>query len=136
MNHRQHEYLMAVKAAGGPYSQRHGGTAAWAQRHGFTEWVVMLTDGTTSRLSAVGDRSFGEFLGCVLTPLGEAYVTVPGATRLTPTEVERALMEVVDAVRDYLPPDGIGAQECLARVIAATDNPEINPIIAQIEARR
>lgn len=50
--------------------------------------------------------------------------------------VERALMAVVDAVRDYLPPDGIDAQECLNRIIGATDNPEINPIIAEIENGR
>ncbi|GMM94183.1 hypothetical protein [Qipengyuania sp. MTN3-11] len=46
--------------------------------------------------------------------------------------LREALRAVVDAVRDYLPPDGIDAQECLNRIIAATDNPEINPVIAEI----
>ncbi len=51
-------------------------------------------------------------------------------------EVERlreAILLVVAATRAYLPPNGIDAQECLNRILAATDNPIINPIIAQAE---
>lgn len=44
-----------------------------------------------------------------------------------------AVMEVLAAVRDYLPPDGISRQECVARVIEAVDNPGINPTIALLE---
>ena len=33
-----------------------------------------------------------------------------------------AVMEVLAAVRDYLPPDGISKDECLNRVIGAVDN--------------
>lgn len=47
--------------------------------------------------------------------------------------LRKAILAVVDATRDYLPPDGIGAQECLSRIIGATDNPEINPIIRSLE---
>jgi hypothetical protein len=47
--------------------------------------------------------------------------------------VGEALLAVVDAVRDYLPPDGISADECLSRIIAATDNPTINPVIRELE---
>lgn len=47
-----------------------------------------------------------------------------------------ALLAVVEATRAYLPPDGIDAQECLNRIIGATDNPEINPIIREIENGR
>ena len=50
--------------------------------------------------------------------------------------MSRALVAVVNATRAYLPPDGIDAQECLNRILAATDNPEINPIIAEIENGR
>ena len=47
-----------------------------------------------------------------------------------------AVMEVLDAVRDYLPPNGIDAQECLNRVIGAVDNPNIRGINAAIAALR
>ena len=47
--------------------------------------------------------------------------------------VERALLAVVEATRAYLPPDGIDAQECLNRILAATDNPKINPFIREME---
>jgi hypothetical protein len=50
--------------------------------------------------------------------------------------VADALLAVVSAVRDYLPPDGINQHECLNRVIGATDNPTINPFIAEIENGR
>ena len=48
--------------------------------------------------------------------------------------LEHAIMFTVDATRAYLPPDGISAKDCLSMIIGATDNPEINPIIADIEA--
>lgn len=47
--------------------------------------------------------------------------------------LEDALREVVEATRAYLPPDGIDAQECLNRIIGATDNSAINPIIQEID---
>jgi len=40
-----------------------------------------------------------------------------------------ALREVIAATSAYLPPDGISAQECLNRILAATDNPDINTIM-------
>lgn len=46
-----------------------------------------------------------------------------------------ALLEVVEAVRAHLPPDGIPVKEFVSRVVAAVDNERINPIIAAIEAR-
>jgi hypothetical protein len=45
-----------------------------------------------------------------------------------------AILAVVDAVRDYLPPDGIDEQECLNRVIGAVDNPKINPVIRALQS--
>jgi hypothetical protein len=48
-------------------------------------------------------------------------------------EMAKALMAVVNATRAYLPPDGIDAQECLNRILGATDNATINPIIFEIE---
>lgn len=41
-----------------------------------------------------------------------------------------ALREVISATCDYLPPDGISEQECLGRVIGATDNPKIIAALA------
>lgn len=52
---------------------------------------------------------------------------------MTPTE--KALLETVQTVRDYLPPDGIGKDEFITRIIEAVDNPEIAPVIAEIEWR-
>ena len=49
--------------------------------------------------------------------------------------LEDALVAVVEATRAYLPPDGIDAQECLNRILEATDNPTINPVIFEIEDR-
>lgn len=50
-----------------------------------------------------------------------------------PEPVAEALLSVVNAVRDYLPPDGIFKEEFIARVIAAVDNPLINPFIRELE---
>lgn len=47
----------------------------------------------------------------------------------------RALVAVIDAVRDYLPPDGISMSEAMDRIIGAVDNPEINPVITPAEQR-
>lgn len=49
--------------------------------------------------------------------------------------LEDALLAVVEATRAYLPPDEIDAKECLSRILEATDNPSINPIIFEIEDR-
>lgn len=43
--------------------------------------------------------------------------------------VMQALLDVVAATQAYLPPDGIDADECLNRILAATDNPTINSIL-------
>lgn len=48
-------------------------------------------------------------------------------------ELLEALLAVVAATRAYLPPDGIDAQECINRILAATENPRINPIIREME---
>lgn len=48
-------------------------------------------------------------------------------------EAVEALLAVVAAIRAYLPPDGITAAECIDRVLAATDNAKINPIIHRAE---
>jgi len=47
--------------------------------------------------------------------------------------LRKALEAVVDATRAYLPPDGIDPQECLNRILLATDNSSINPLIEQME---
>ena len=41
------------------------------------------------------------------------------------TPLIEALLAVIDAARAYLPPDGIGKDEFIARVLEATDNPRI-----------
>jgi hypothetical protein len=59
----------------------------------------------------------------------------PGPASI-PNAVADALLAVVDAVRDYIIPDGISDEEFANRVIGATDNPEINPFIREIEHGR
>jgi hypothetical protein len=53
-----------------------------------------------------------------------------------PDALADALLSVVDAVRDYLPPDGISKDEALTRIIGALDNAEINPFIREFEHGR
>lgn len=54
---------------------------------------------------------------------------------LTPEAVVASLLAVVDAVRDYLPPDGISQHDFVSRVIEAVDNPTINPFIRELESK-
>ena len=42
------------------------------------------------------------------------------------SELIKALEAVLDAIGDYMPPDGIGPSELISRVIYATDNPNFN----------
>ena len=44
------------------------------------------------------------------------------------TPLIEALLSIIDAARAYLPPDGIGKDEFIARVLEATDNPRISPL--------
>lgn len=53
-----------------------------------------------------------------------------------PSAAADALLAIVDATRDYLPPDGITEREFISRVIGAIDNPDINPIIRELEHGR
>lgn len=45
----------------------------------------------------------------------------------------RAVIACVDAMRAYIIPDGIEADEAMSRIVAALDNPEITPIILEAE---
>jgi len=46
-----------------------------------------------------------------------------------------AVIAVVSATRQYLPPDGISQHECISLVLEATDNPRINQLVLAEEAR-
>ncbi len=46
------------------------------------------------------------------------------------TPLIEALLSIIDAARAYLPPDGIGKDEFIARVLEATDNPRIIAALA------
>ncbi len=50
--------------------------------------------------------------------------------------LERAVLAVADAVAEYLPPDGISRDDLISRVIFATDNPQINPVIEDLRHGR
>jgi hypothetical protein len=46
------------------------------------------------------------------------------------TPLVEALLAIIDAARAYLPPDGIGKDAFIARVLEATDNPRIIAALA------
>jgi hypothetical protein len=46
------------------------------------------------------------------------------------TPLVEALLSIIDAARAYLPPDGIGKDEFIARVLETTDNPRIIAALA------
>jgi hypothetical protein len=63
------------------------------------------------------------------------YLPQPQTDALRIKLLEDAVIAVVEATRAYLPPDGIDAQECISRILEATDNSAINPVIFEIEGR-
>ena len=75
-------------------------------------------------------RDYSEEYRVTTTPL----FATPSPSEAMVERLREAIMEIVSATRAYLPPDGISAQECLNRIIGATDNATINPIIAEMEA--
>jgi hypothetical protein len=50
-------------------------------------------------------------------------------------KMAEALLAVIDATRDYLPPDGISKDECIGRILQATDNAELFHIIRELERK-
>ena len=106
-----------------------------------TEYGRIHTDG--SRSGGQPTQGYGVVTaGNYTSPIGGAGVVTHGvvgvATQSDAMRVkllEDALLAVVEATRAYLPPDGIDAKECLSRILGATDNPTINPIIFEIEGR-
>lgn len=70
------------------------------------------------------------------TVIEAAPALIAAARRARELEAENAkwraaVMSVVAATRAYLPPDGIDTQECLNRILEATDNREINSLILE-----
>ena len=46
------------------------------------------------------------------------------------TPLIKALLAIIAAARAYLPPDGIGKDEFIVRVLEATDNPRVIAALA------
>jgi hypothetical protein len=113
------------------------------------ERLTRLVSSEGSPVSDVPLLAARDLIDAILTAISEqGYVIVPKEPTTLPAghwgRVARslntklgitleAILAVVSATRAYLPPDGIDAKECLSRVIAATDNPNINPIILEAE---
>jgi len=79
-----------------------------------------------------------ESLGAELTTLRAQNAHWENVARATNAKLGVALeavMAVVSATRQYLPPDGISQHECISLVLEATDNPRINQLILAEEAR-
>ena len=113
------------------------------------ERLTRLVSSEGSPVSDVPLLAVRDLIDAILTAISEqGYVIVPKEPTILPAghwgRVARslntklgitleAILAVVSATRAYLPPDGIDAKEYLSRVIAATDNPNINPIILEAE---
>jgi hypothetical protein len=98
-------------------------------------------DAAAAYMEIVGDKrwSIEGILsgGCDNTSIVRAFARhrQPHTDALRIKLLEDAVIAVVEATRAYLPPDGIDAQECISRILEATDNPAINPVIFEIEDR-
>lgn len=55
---------------------------------------------------------------------GEKWVSI------SPSDTRTALDKIIAAVRAYLPPDGMSAEQFISTVIEAVDNPEFNKAMA------
>lgn len=80
--------------------------------------------------STASDANARRIVGCVNALAGIPIEAIESGV------VAEALLAVVNATRAYLPPDGISEQECINRILEATDNPKINPVIAAWEASK
>lgn len=92
--------------------------------------------GTSAKCTAIGKHISSYWYARDKTPEWcpalSALSASPDATAALLAEIEGlrgAVAAVTDATSSYPPPDGISAPECISRVIAATDNPEINAIM-------
>lgn len=105
-----------------------------------TRAVACCFSGMPERMAQEPVRCGVHHLGTLWSVSGEiARAMLRFAAEQQPTadaRLREALMTVLGAVRDYLPPDGISQQDCLNRVIAAVDSPQINPVIRSIENAR
>ena len=44
-------------------------------------------------------------------------------------ELVAAIEKTIEALRAFLPPDGLSAKECVSRILAAVDNPKVNEAV-------
>lgn len=98
------------------------------------EWIAVAQD---------GDGPNGGFWTCaaattespryIRADIYSALARQAEALQRENAELAKSFLEVLNAVRDYLPPDGISAGDCLSRVIGAVDNSGINPLIKKLE---
>lgn len=99
-----------------------------------------VPDNIAIGIYADGGMRFGPSGGCSVGDLRRARAALAGekpvGAGVETKTLRTALLAVVAATRAYLPPDGIDAQECLNRILAATDNPTINPYILEAEHGR
>lgn len=77
-------------------------------------------------------KGIGYRIQTLCTRLSEINTRIKDLNRRERDAAEGALREIVLAMQDYLPPDGITAKAFASRVIGAVDNDQINPIIERI----
>ena len=78
--------------------------------------------GMTGRTVAEGERIAADMVARY-----NAFATIPDplAFVLAARVLHRALEGVIDATASYLPPDGISKDDCINRVLAASDNADV-----------
>lgn len=101
-------------------SSKHTPGPSFTKREGFsTVYVEARLRGSTIQ----------EVAACGPTEAGSEQQEANARLIAAAPELYDAVAAVIDATRDYLPPDGITREEFISRVIAATDNARMAEIM-------
>lgn len=92
-------------------------------------WKCDITTHPNYQYEKSGAQSYAEFR-IEADKAEDELIAYPHPPATDVAALVEALREVISATCDYLPPDGISEQECLGRVIGATDNPKIIAALA------
>ena len=96
-------------------------------KHTSGPWAVFnQSDVFTNR----NDGKVSEYIAdCALDEMELSEIQANANLIAAAPDLYEAVAAVIDATRDYLPPDGITKDEFISRVIAATDNARVVEIM-------
>lgn len=121
------------------------GQTCWVDPTGETRTrVASEIEEAIRALQETSEGLAGELEAAMKQPLNPAYLTRfddicrnNSNTILTALRdqgaMREALTECVDAMRDWIVPDGISGEDAMGRIVGALDNPKINPIILGLD---